>query len=92
MGVGAVTYPRRSAWSSIIDRSSAEGRAALEGDDASRDERMVWKGLPLIDSVESMERDREAKLSTRGGMMAGFSVRNTANEVDGVSFVFSCDE
>ena len=40
---------------------------------------MVWKDLPLIDSVESMERDRETKLSTRGGMMADFSVRNTTN-------------
>ena len=48
---------------------------------------MVWKDLPLIDSVESMERDREAKLSTRGGMMADFSVRNTTNE--GVYLPFS---
>ena len=74
MGVAAVTYPRRSAWFSIIVRSSADGRAAVllaVGDEASREPmRKDWKDLPpLTDSVESMERDSEAKLSTRGGMV-----------------------
>lgn len=75
MGVGAVTYPRRSAWFSMIVRSSAEGRAAVPlvavGDDPSREPtRKDWNDLPpLTDSVESIERESEAKLSTRGGMV-----------------------
>lgn len=73
MGVGAVTYPRRSAWFSIIVRSSSDGRAGVVlavGDEASREPtRKDWKDLPpLTDSVESMDRESEAKLSTRGGM------------------------
>ena len=79
MGVAAVTYPRRSAWFSIIVRSSADGRAAVllaVGDEASREPmRKVRKDLPpLTDSVESMERDSEAKLSTRGGMVLSWFV------------------
>ena len=80
MGVGAVTYPLRSAWFSIVVRSSADGRAAVllaVGDEASREPtRKDWKDLPpLTDSVESMERDSEAKLSTRGGMVLSLVCR-----------------
>ena len=77
MGVGAVTYPLRSAWFSIVVRSSADGRAAVllaVGDEASREP--TRKDLPpLTDSVESMERGSEAKLSTRGGMVLSLVCR-----------------
>lgn len=41
------------------------------GDEASREPlRKDWNDLPpFTDSVESMERESEAKLSTRGGMV-----------------------
>ena len=41
------------------------------GDEASPEPlRKDWSDLPpLTDSVESMERESEAKLSTRGGMV-----------------------